>query len=351
MSTARSKTRVSFLIPVLDEEQRLAACLDSVLSQSWEDFEVLVVDDGSRDASREVAESFARQDRRLRVLESPREPGQKPDLPRALNHGLAFCRSEFVARLDADDRAVSDRLLWQLARLGQDRDLVVVDGQVRFTGPDGRDPGEGMRLYGQWVNTILDPGDFDRAILQESPVVHPAATFRRQAVLDVGGYRSGAFPEDYDLWVRLHLAGARFAKIARVCVEMLDHEDRLTRRHPAYRREAFRVVAQHWIEQRLIRPGVRFVLWGGPNRARPWLRWLRRQGHPPVAFVDIDPGRIGRRKGGDIPIIAPEDLARTSADYLLVAIQQRGAMEQIRQALRGIRPDWVEGRDWWALVC
>lgn len=315
-----------------------------------EDFEVVVVDDGSEDASREIAESYASDDARIRVL--PRRtmdlPG--PDLPLALNRGLASCRAAFVARLDADDLAAPHRLELQLQRFDQDPELILVDGQVRFVGPGSEPPGEGMRLYGDWVNTILEPDDFDRAILQESPVVHPAATYRRQAVLDVGGYRSGDYPEDYDLWVRLHLGGARFAKVDQVCVEMLDHSGRLTRRHPSYRREAFRAVAQRWIEQRIFRPGVRLVLWGGPNRARPWLRWLRARGHAPVAFVDIDPRRIGRSKGSDIPIIAPADLPGIEADHLLVAINQRGALEKIRHALLELRPDWREGRDWWALV-
>ncbi len=64
-----------------------------------------------------------------------------------------------------------------------------------------------MRIYGEWVNQVLLPTDFDRELLVESPIVHPGATLRRSAVERIGGYRDGDFPEDYDLWLRLHAAG------------------------------------------------------------------------------------------------------------------------------------------------
>jgi len=336
--------RTSFLLPARDAASTLGEAIGSLLAQSDPDFEVLVADDGSRDDTRAVALGWAGRDERVRVLSAPDE-----GLPEALNFGLRHCRGRYVARMDADDVALPQRLARQLPVLEAQPEVAVTDGMVELFREDGPVP-EGMARFAAWQNSILQPEDFDREIMVGCSIVHPAATYRRQEILEAGGYRDGPFPEDYELWLRLHAAGRRFLKLPEVLVRMRDHERRLTRTHPAYGRQAFRRVRQAWRRATVLAQPRRVVLWGGGKGGRPWLRWLVEQGHHVVAVVDIDPKKIGNLRRGCVPVVAPAELAQLRADLCLVAVGTRGARDLIRASIARLRPDWREGRDWWALA-
>ncbi|MFH1464531.1 MAG: glycosyltransferase [Pseudomonadota bacterium] len=341
---------VSVLLPFRDADATLDEAVASVLT--WEeDLELLLLDDGSTDDGPGRARIWEARDGRVRVLSLPRR-----GLVAALNEGLQAARGRYIARMDADDIAAPARLARQLPLLEADPGLAVVDGQVAFFRDEGPVP-EGMRLHEAWINAVIAPEDFRRAWSVESPVVHPAATLRRAAVLQIGGYRAeagsatvtaGPVPEDYDLWLRLDAAGWRFAKVPEVLVHMRDRPARLTRTHPAYAREAFRRARMLWLEQTALREPRRVVLWGAGREGRPWLRWLLASGHRVSAVIDVDPRKIGSVRQG-VPVRPPEALPDLEADLCLVAVAARGARAQIRAALASLRPGWREGWDWWAL--
>ncbi len=334
---------MTFLLPFRDAEEHLEEALVSIQAQSREDWSCLLVDDGSRDGGPLVAEAFCRRDPRFGLLRLGRL-----GIAEALQEGLARIRSPFVARMDADDRALPDRLEKQLEvfekagpRLG------VVDGQCRFFREDGLVP-EGMRLYQDWINGVRHPSDFDAAFLLECPVVHPAATLRREALQKVGGYRPGDFPEDFDLWLRLREAGYSFYKVGAFCVEMRDRPGRATRKDPRYRREAFRGLAMDYVLRNfpLDRP---FALWGAGRGGKPWLRTLCRHNKAPAFLIDVDPKKIGTRPYG-IPVHPPSALSKWKPVFCLVAVGAREAGPLIREEIGRLRPEWKEGRDWWPVV-
>jgi len=324
-------------------DDTLAEALDSLTAQTDPDFEVVVVDDGSTDGTAAVALACAEGDPRIQVYRRPPK-----GLVAALIFGLTVCRGRFVVRMDADDRARPERLERQLALLTRDARLAVVDGQVRFFRDVGSVPG-GMQRYQRWVNGVIEPEDFDRLLLVESPVVHPAATFRRDAVVSLGGYREGPFPEDYDLWLRLHAAGWRFRKLPEVVVEMRDRPGRLTRTDARYGKDGFRWVRQMWLTQTVLTKSRLVVLWASRKESRPWLRWLLAQGHTVVALVDVDPRKIGAIRKG-VSVVSTEALPELDTEIALVAVGGIGARAQCRAIVENLRPDWQEGRDWWAVL-
>lgn len=332
--SGRGRPRTSFLLPVRDAEATLAAALEDVLAQTDSDFEVVVVDDGSSDASAAIAARYP-----VTLLRGPAR-----GIAHALNTGLAACRGEFVARMDADDRCSPERLARQLAAFASDPSLVVVDTQVEMFRDDGP-IGQGMALYAAWMNAVLEPEDFDRAMSIESPVAHPAATFRRDAVLGVGGYRDGPFPEDYDLWARLHASGARFRKVPEVLLRWRDGASRLTRTDPRYGRVGLRTVRQAWLKARVLDRPRRVVVLGAGKEGKPWLQWLLAEGHE-VFAVDVAARRVER---AGVRVLPPAALADLDVDVCLVAVGARGARAEIRAELGRLRPGWVEGRHWWAV--
>ena len=318
-----------------DGARWLGDALRSALAECGPDDEVIVVDDGSRDQPERVVPN----DPRLRLLV------QAPlGIVAALERGRAACTAPFIARLDADDVALPGRIGTQLAAFEADPGLVAVGGQARIQRDDGPVP-EGMLTYVAWVNGL---DELEPQLLVESPLFHPAVTFRASAVAAVGGYRPGDLPEDYDLWLRLVAAGGRIANVPREVVLLRDRSDRLTRTDPRYRAEAFRAVKMDWLAARLAPSGraLRIAVWGAGKAARPWLRWVRQSGHD-LCMV-VDPFQRGERQG--LPIRAPEALASAPLDLVLVAVGSRGARALIREALAGLRPDLVEGAGWWAVA-
>tara|TARA_Y100000588_G_scaffold111730_1_gene122584 strand:+ start:496 stop:1515 length:1020 start_codon:yes stop_codon:yes gene_type:complete len=325
--------RCSWLIPVRNGGSWLAESVASALTECGNEDEVVLVDDGSVDGAVEALPPHPK----LRTLYQT-----KQGLVAALEHGRRECRGQYIARLDADDIALPGRLGHQIAALDTDSNLAAVGGRATLFTDRGPVP-KGMQHYIDWINNLDDP---HREILVESPLLHPAVTFRADQVEQAGGYRSGEMPEDYDLWLRLVATGLRIANVPHEVVSIRDHSSRLTRTDSRYSRSAFDNCRRDFLQATILTEPRKVVLWAGIRGGRPWLRWLQSGGHQIIAVIDIRNSTI--RSG--IPVLPPAALPDLDLDMLLVAVGARGARDQIRHELAVLRPDLVEGQNWWALL-
>ncbi len=336
---APARPEVSVVMPVRDGASTLDAAVGSILSQSFRAVELLIVNDHSRDGSRERAAAHRARDARVRVIDNP-----GAGLIDALNAGVEAARAPFVARMDADDVAHPDRLALQ-HRFFHVRGNVDVVGTCVESFPR-QDVREGYRIYERWLNALTEPAEIAREIYVESPIPHPTAFLRRDLLLEIGGYRDVGRPEDYDLWLRLHLAGRRFAKVPRVLHFWRDRPDRHSRTHPRYSVESFlRTKARYLaIGPLSARPAI---VWGAGQIGRRLGRLLVLEGVAIDAYVDIDPKKIGRTRRGR-PILAPDALAAPGHAVVLAAVGSRMARTLIRRrvAARG----YLEGRDFFAVA-
>lgn len=323
----------------------IAAAIESALAQDCRaPFELVVVDDGSRDDTARIAARCAERDARVRVIQ-----GAGEGLVSALNLGLDACRGEWVARLDADDLAHPSRLRLQLAAVEADDDIDVIDARVEFFASDGGSVPEGMQRYADWVNRVCEPEDFARLRFREACVVHPAATFRREIVRALGGYREGG-PEDFDLWLRMHEEGCRFRKLPQHLVRMRDHEARQTRSSPRYSRQAFVRTALAAMLRGPLQKRVRYCIIGGGTGGKQWQRGLEAAGRRAAAIVDVSPRRIGTTRSG-VPVVAPSHLPELDVELALVVVGGRLEVEEkVRELIHEQRPDWCEGRDYFFVV-
>ena len=334
---------VSVLLPCYNVEHTLEETLTSLARQTLSDFEVIAVDDGSTDNTLSILEEWSQHDARFRVFSKP----HTGIIPTA-NLGVRFCRSRYVARLDADDRAHPERLAIQVDYLNKHSKVAAVGSLVK--GFPEEKIGRGFQLYYQWLNSLITHEDICREIFIESPLPNPSVTMRKAWFERIGGYQEHGWPEDYDLWLRLYLAGARFAKIPRVLLEWREHPDRVTHTDSRYSVKNFLRAKAHYLARGPLQDRDAVILWGAGMTGRRLSKHLiREEKQPVVAFVDVDPKKIGSTRRGR-PIIARDDLMNWWKRYqnpvLLSAVRARKARPLIRARLNEL--GLVEGKDWWA---
>jgi len=201
--------RVSVLLPVWNGEAFLEQAMESILRQTLSSFELILIDDGSTDRTAAIAEEFAFRDTRVRVLRRPHE-----GFSATLNAGIEAARGEYVARMDADDLSLPDRLRKQVAYLDIHPACVAVGAWIEVVDEAGRHIG---------LKTFVTTHDEISAVLLcgISPMAHPTVLFRRDVVRAAGGYDARRYPsEDLDLWFRLGERG-ELANLGEVLLQHL----------------------------------------------------------------------------------------------------------------------------------
>jgi len=213
---------LSVLLPNHNGAAYLKEALNSVLDQSFKDFELLVIDDASTDNSLQILESY--KDPRLVILRLPENLG----ITGVLNYALEQARGEFIARMDADDVCLPKRFEEQLDFLALHPEITVVSSRAIEIDENGRPNGvirpafSGTSCWTAWE------------LIWSNPIVHPCAMMRKSAVMDAGKYPASADSlhcEDYALWIELLLKKKDFAVIDRIHLCYRMHPGQITSHH------------------------------------------------------------------------------------------------------------------------
>jgi glycosyltransferase involved in cell wall biosynthesis len=194
---------VSVAMPVYNAERYLAQAVESILSQTFTDFEFIIIDDGSTDSSPQILKKYAAADARVRLFTRP-----NTGYAIALNESLGHARGRYLARMDSDDISLPQRFEKQVAFMDAHPDVVAVGCRVTMMDPDGEPLGE--------VNRFESHEHIDRMHMEGgggAVITHPSAMFRLAILRKLGGYRQNLEPaEDLDLFLRLAEVG-RLAKL------------------------------------------------------------------------------------------------------------------------------------------
>lgn len=228
--------RATVLMAVYNGLPYVAEAIDSVLRQTFQDFELVIIDDASTDES--VACIRRSPDPRIRLWVNPRNRGQAG----SLNEGLARARAPYVARLDQDDVCLPGRLQRQVALLDARPDVAVVGTLMAGMDAGGRHTvvmGRTLDNYGAFVGSLL---------LELTPVCHPSVMFRREIVASVGGYDESFAPaEDVELWTRLALRRQTAYVIPELLMRSRMHERQQSVTQAAVQRRQIRRAQQRLI--------------------------------------------------------------------------------------------------------
>jgi glycosyltransferase involved in cell wall biosynthesis len=326
---------VSILLPAYNVETTLPACLRSIERQGWPRWECVVVDDGSSDLTARTVERFAQRDGRFRVLTKPHR-----GLVAALNIGIAACRGELIARMDADDLMHRQRLERQVAALLARPDWAAVGCHVRLF-PRGK-LGAGYRRYEAWINGIDSAEALRREAFVECPVAHPTLMLRRSRLATLG-YRDLGWPEDYDLVLRLVTGGDRIGVVPRRLLGWRYHPDRLSLTAPDYAINRFTACKARFLADSFLAGGSQYILWGYGGTGRALRRALAEIGKRPSHIIELHTGRIGNRIHG-APVVPPSELPGLPRCPVVVSVAGAGPRGEIRRALAAM--GFSETRDY-----
>ena len=186
---------VTVVLPVYNGEAFIVEAAASILTQTYTNFELLVIDDGSSDTTRDLLKPLAQSDPRLIIHAEARR-----GLVGTLNFGIAQARGRYIARMDADDISLPSRFAAQVDYLDKHSDCVAVGTSIIKIDADGREKSR-SRLR----SSSFQPAAFPPVI---PGIAHPSAMIRTQILREVGGYRAYFYnTEDRDLWARLWQLG------------------------------------------------------------------------------------------------------------------------------------------------
>lgn len=325
--------KVSVVLPAFNASAFIREAVESIRGQTLQDWELIVIDDGSQDETAVIVQALGEEDGRIRLIRT-----DHGGIVAALNRGLTFARADFVARMDADDRSLPDRLMCQVKHLEACPTVGVVSCKATLFGDTAHSGG--MERYVDWVNGLEGPESIALGCFVDAPVLHPAVCFRRELIERYGSYREGDFPEDYELWMRWMEQGVRFSQVPEVLLEWRDHPQKLTRTQDRYRDAALWALKgdflTRWYRSH-VDPGRPLVIWGAGRRTRSRLRHLS----PMLtitkvsAWVDIDPRKIGQHIG-TVPVIDPAALETLQDPFILSMVGSAGASALIRATLESM---------------
>lgn len=332
---------ISILMPVFDAERTLTEALTDIRGQSFRDWELVAVDDGSTDASAQILEAAGREEPRVRALRR-----EHAGIAEALNAGLQACRGEWIARMDADDRMSPERLEAQLEWAKAHPDVALTGCLVEHLyDPEEMPNTTGMLRFIRWVNSLRTPEEIGREIFVDCPVPHPTFFLKKETLEVLGGYRAGEEPEDYRLVLEMHSRGLRMGKVDRVLVGWRDSAGRASRTRAAYSAAAFRRMKVEYLRRLWLPERQEFYQWGAGEVGKRMLRSLQEQDLSPLALVDLDPRKIGQVIHG-CPVWSVEQLFTEwpEGPKVLCAVGAPGARADIRarMALEGRQ----EGQDY-----
>lgn len=227
------KPNVSVVMPVFNGEAFVKEALESILNQSFKQFEIVVINDGSTDKTQEIVTRLASKDARIRLINHPKNSGLIP----CLNEGLELAQGNYIARMDADDIAHPIRLQRQFEFLESNPQVIVCGSYIRLFGEKS-----GIKTY-PLVNDELKS-----SLLFFSPLAHPSVMYKKTVIKPIGYQAGFEFAEDFRLWSRLIDKG-EFAVVPQTLLSYRTNENQISQTKRQLQMKHSRSVAQYLLEK------------------------------------------------------------------------------------------------------
>ena len=325
---------ISVILPFYNAEKTLGKAIESILNQTFSDFELILVNNNSNDKSIEKARDFAKRNSRIILLSE-----EKQGVAFAMNCGLQHARGKFLARMDADDIAVLTKLEKQYHYLKENPEIDFVGSEVKYVSKEKNT--DGFQRFIKWINSFHFPCEIEMNRFVEIPIVNPTIFFKREVYEKFGGCRHGDFPEDYEMQLRYLQAGVKMAKLPEKLLEWHDSPTRITRTHKRYSTEAFlKTKAKYfktWSEKNNRFHPIIWI-WGAGRKTRQRAKLLEKEGLKIEGYFDVVKTNSSIKN-----IFHYSEIPEPGSIFIVQMVNKIAAREQIRKYL--INAKYIEGID------
>lgn len=263
---------VSIIMAVKDTEPYLPECLDSILAQTFTDWELIAVNDHSSDRTPDILQAYAKKDPRIRVFHSDR-----PKLIPTLKAGYKHVRGTLINRMDSDDRMPAYKLQvlveeWEKYGKG----TIIAGGTEHFV--DEGEVGEGFRRYERWLNDIAKRGAHYQEIYQECVIPSHCWIIHKEDFDQVGAFEPEVYPEDYDLCFRFYKQGLEVIGIDYILHYWRDRSNRISRTWEEYKDNRYFGLKLRYFYELDRDVGRPLVLWGAGRNGKDMAKLLQARG-------------------------------------------------------------------------
>ncbi len=329
-----SDCKITVILPFYNTGNELDTAIRSIFRQEFPHWRLLLVSNNGSKEGEEIAHCWAGYDSRISVLNESRQ-----GIAFALNRGLEYTSDEYIARMDADDQALPGRFLKQIEFLDRNPSIGVVSSQTEYRSVI--EGSMGYSLFVDWQNSIISHEDHLLYRFVESPLAHPSVMFRRTLIERYGMYSTEELPEDYELWLRWMRMGVGFYKLPEKLLIWNDHDERLSRQHENYSREAFFQVKcnylARWIKDNVV-SDKKVVVCGSSRIGRKRAALLSEHGVDVFGFTDVK-----KRPNRQVNFVRLDEITQPEPYFLVNFIGKRGVGQSLREHFSEL--GFVEGRD------
>ncbi len=277
---------ISILIPFKNTEAFLQACLDSIVNQTYKDWEILAIDDGSTDASTKMVKAYANAYNNIYYIKN-----DGAGIILALQTGYKYAKGNYITRMDSDDIMTADRLEHLVQSLIANGPGFVAVGQVKYFSDEGIS--DGYARYERWLNQLTAKGTNYTEIYKECVIPSPCWMVYKTDFDKCDAFNPTRYPEDYDLTFRFYANKLKIIPCTKILHHWRDYGTRTSRTHEHYAQNYFLDIKLHYflkLEYNLERP---LVIWGAGFKGKTIAKKLV-QKQTPFIWVCDNPNKIGK---------------------------------------------------------
>lgn len=315
---------VSILTPFKNTAPYLKDCLNSIMAQSYDNWELLLVNDGSTDHSLDIVNSYSSKDARIKVFQN-----NGSGIIKALRLAFENSDGQFITRMDSDDIMAAKKIEILVSKLLEKGSGHVSTGLVKYFSEKGIS--DGYDRYEKWLNELTRKGANYSEIYKECVIASPCWMVSREDLIKCQAFEPNRYPEDYDLTFRFYQNGLKCIPCDELLHHWRDYDTRTSRTHIHYAQNYFLDIKLHYFLNLHYDKKRPLTIWGAGFKGKTIAKQLVEHD---ISFYWIcdNPKKIGKSIYGQ-PLLAFEELAQFNHPQSIVTVANEAAQKEIRSYL------------------